>query len=232
MRFVLPILIAVTALVSVPTFFGQSRQITEAELTKLNTEATERRKGLPIRQKTSTTGYDAGVSSETLYEFGPNSTYHYLSIKRANGVETKTEGIRIGDIRYTRQQDGSWIKEPPQQKVGGSGSGNGNGNGSGSGIGSSTPPESTTEYLYIGSEKIHGQVTSHFRKTHTVKFTSRTPVLTRRVVDDYWFGADVMLVKESHEDEFINTSRRYKSVTEYEYNKDIKITAPIPDRPQ
>ena len=97
------------------------------------------------------------------------------------------------------------------------------------GTDSSVQPEITTEYLYIGSEKIHGQKTSHYRKTRVVKFTSRTPVLTRRRVEDYWFRADSMLVKESHEDGLFNDSRRYKSVTEYEYNKDIKITAPIPD---
>ncbi|HEV8592440.1 MAG TPA: hypothetical protein VGQ55_10085 [Pyrinomonadaceae bacterium] len=222
MRFVLPILIAITTLVSVPIVFGQSHQITEAELTKLNTEATAKRKGLPLREKNTTTGYNPGASSETLYEFGPNNTYHYLSIKRANGVETKTEGIRIGDVRYTRRQDGSWIKELPQGKVSG-------GSGIGNSANSSAPPETTTEYLYIGSEKIHDQRAAHYRKIHVVKFISRMPVLTRKVVNDYWFRADGMLVKESLEDVFENPNRSYKSVTEYEYNKDIKITAPIPD---
>jgi hypothetical protein len=224
MRFIIPVLVAVTALVSLPAVFGQSRQITEAELTRLTTEAIEKRKGLPQRQKTSTTGYDSGASSEAIYEFGPNDTYHYVSVHIAKGVETKKEGIRIGDVRYTRQQNGSWVKEPPQGKVSGSGSGGGIGSGT-----PTAPPETTTEYLYMGDEKVDHQKTAHYRKVHVVKFTSRTPVLTRKSVDDYWFRADGMLVKESHEDTFVNSPRTYKSVTEYEYDKEIKIIAPIPD---
>jgi hypothetical protein len=205
--------------------FAQSREVTEAELTKLKTDATEKGKGLPVRIKISTTGYEPSVSSESHREFGPNDTYHYLSIRKANGVETRTEGIRIGSVRYMRQQDGSWIKEPPPNTVGGSGSGSG----SGSGVGSSTPPETATEYLYLGGAKIDGQETNHYRRIRTIKFTSRTPVLTRRVVDEYWFRTDGLMVKETHEDAFENSKQRYKSVTEYEYGKDIKITAPIPD---
>jgi hypothetical protein len=140
MRILLLILVTFTTLVSVPSVFGQSRDITEAELNKLISEATTKRKGLPQRQKTTTVGYDSGDSSETLYEFGPNDTYHYRSSKKSKGVETKSEGIRIGEVRYTRQQDGSWVKEPPVSR------GTGTGSGSGSGMRSSVKPEITTEY--------------------------------------------------------------------------------------
>ena len=227
MRFVHSVLIAVITLLSAFTIFGQSREITEAELTRLRTEASDKQRGVQLRIKTSTTGYEPGVSSESITEYGPNHSYHFLTIKRENGVETKTEGIRIGAVRYTRLQDGNWTKETPQGTVGGGGVGSGSGSG-GSQV-SSIPPEVTIECLYIGSETIDGQATAHYRKTHTVKFTSRTPVVTRRSVDDYWFRTDGMLVKESREDGFSNSKQHYKSVTEYEYNKDIRITAPIPD---
>lgn len=226
MRVVILLILAITILVSAGATFGQTHEITEAELTKLKAASSERRKGLPVRVKTSTTGYEPGTSYESLLEFGPNDTYHYATVRRANGVETRTEGIRIGSVRYTRRQDGSWIKEPPPSRVGGIGAGNGSGSGSGT---PGTPPETTTEYLYVGSDKISGQEAAHYRKTHIVKFTSRTPVLTRRVVEEYWFRTDGLMVKETHEDAFENSKQRYKSVTEYEYNKDIKITAPIPD---
>jgi hypothetical protein len=227
MRYAVILLIAVASLISAENLLGQSRQIAEAELTKLIAEAAQKRKGIPQRQMTSTTGYDAGDSSEILYEFGPDDTSHYVSIRRAKGIETRTEGIRIRDVRYTRQKDGSWMKEPPREKTGGSGSGFGSGSGSSSS--SPSPPEKTTEYLYIGKEKTDGKKTEHYRKTSIVKFTLRSQVVTRRNVYDYWFNADGLMVKESHEDAFENSNRRYTTVTKYEYDKDIKITAPIPN---
>jgi len=225
MRFILPFFIVFTTLVSATVIVGQLRDITEAELNRLISEATEKRMGLSQREKTSTVGYDAGDSSETLYELGPNNSMHFVRVRRTKGVETKNESISIGGTNYTRQKDGSWIKEPRQ----GTGSGSGLGFGSGSGTASSIKPETTTEYRFIGSDKIDGQRTSRYRKTHIVKFTNRTPVLTRKVVDEYWFNTDGLLLKESHEDLFVESNRSYKSVTEYEYDNDIKITAPIPD---
>src|SRR5215204_4101035 len=110
MRFVYPLIIAVTIIATVPKAFAQSREITEAELKQLVAAAIEKRKGLPQRQKTSTYGYAEGDSSEKLAEFGPNDSYHYLVVRKSKGVEIKTEGIRIGDVRYTRQKDDSWTK--------------------------------------------------------------------------------------------------------------------------
>ena len=223
--FVILIFIAAATSISATRVVGQARTVTEADLTKLISEATQKRKGLPQRQRTSTTGYAAGDSSETLSEFGPDDTYHYVVIRRSKGAETRTEGIRIRGVRYTWQKDGSWIKELPQDKAGGGG----DGFGSGSGSAQTSKPETTDEYLYLGKEKIDGKKTEHYRKVHVVRFTSRTPVLTRRFVDDYWFGADGLLAKESREETLGNGGRRYTRVTTYEYDKNIRITAPIPD---
>ena len=227
MRLLLLITASVLLLVSVSAVFSQSRDITDAELSKLVFDAAAKRKEMTFRERVSTTGFSPGTSSEALYEFGPNDSYHYRSVKTRNGIETKAEGIRIGTVNYTRQENGSWIKDPPPKanKVGGSGSGNGTGYGTGPKV----PPEETTEIRFVGSDKIHGQRTSHYRKIHVVKFVDRTPPLTRKLVDEYWFNADGLLVKESHEDLFDNSGHPYTSVTEYEYDKDIKITAPIPD---
>lgn len=208
---------------------AQSRQVTEADLTRLKAQAAQARKGLSLREKRWTTGYDKEDSSESLSEFGPGDTHHYLVIRRAKGVETRTEGIRIGEVRYTRQNDGNWIKEPPPTGWRGFGIGSGSGSGNGTGDGSTTPPEKTTEYLYLGKEKIDGKETDHYRKTSVVKFTSRTSAFTRRFVEDYWFDASGLLIKESLEDEVGSSNRRYKRVAIYDYTADIKITAPIPD---
>jgi hypothetical protein len=224
MRLLLLITINILLLVSVPAVFSQSRDITDAELDKLITDAAAKREGVPRREKVSTTGYDPGESSEALYEFGPNDTYHYRFVEKRNGVETKAEVIRIGSVRYTIQKDGSWLKNSPQQSTG-----TGSGMGSGYGTGSNVKPEVTEEIRFVGSDEIHGKTISHYRKIHVVKFIGRTPPMTRKVVDEYWFDADGLLVKESHEDVHENFPQNYSSVTEYEYDKDIKITAPIPD---
>jgi len=225
MRILLLLFIAVITLVHVPNVFAQPRQITEAELKKLISDSAEKRKGMSYVQKRSTTGYNAGDSSDDLFEFGPNDTYHYRLLRKQNGTEIKYEGIRIGTVRYTLQQDGNWLKDIPKSQ---GSAGYGAGSGSGSGAGPSVPPEITQEYRYVGSEKMQGQLTSHYRKTEVVRFNSPT-ALTRRVVDDYWFNSDGLLLKESRDDKFENSERRYTSVTEYEYRKDIKITPPIPD---
>ena len=224
MRLLLLIMVNILLLVSASTVFSQSRDITDAELNKLISDAAAKRTEVPLREKTSTTGYAPGESSEALYEFGPNDTFHYRLVEKRNGVETKAEVIRIGTVRYTMQKDGSWLKDSPQQSTGG-----GSGFGSGYGTGSSVKPEVTEEIRFVGSDEIHGQTISHYRKIHIVKFIGRTPPITRKVVDEYWFNADGLLVKESHEDVLDNFPQRYTSVTEYEYDKDIKITAPIPD---
>src|SRR5690348_2653216 len=105
MRLLLLITINILLLVSVPAVFSQSRDITDTELDKLVSDAAAKRKGVPRREKISTTGYDPGESSEALYEFGPNDTYHYRFVEKRNGVETKAEVIRIGSVRYTMQKD-------------------------------------------------------------------------------------------------------------------------------
>lgn len=222
MRIVILLIFALTVLVSGSAALAQDREITEAELTRLKATSTEKQKDLPVRIKTSTVGYEPGTSAESLFEYGPNDTYHYVTVRRTNGVETRAEGIRIGSVAYKRLQDGRWVKEPPPGNVGGTGSGTASGT-------ASAPPETTTQYLYLGRDKIEGREAAHYRKTHIVKFVSRTPVLVRRVIEDYWFRPDGLLVKDTNEDVFDNSKQRYKSVTEYKYDTDIKITAPIPD---
>lgn len=204
---------------------AQERKSSEEEIKKLMSDATVKRKGVPQRQKLTTTGYGPDDRSETLYEFGSNDTFRVVSRRKANGVETKTETIRIGAIRYDRQKDDSWLKIEP--KPPGADGGLSSASGSGSGISSGTV-ESTKEYLFLGVEKIGKVKTNHYRTTNKVVFLSGKPVRTRLAIYDYWFSEDGMLIREMHEDSFENSRQRYKSVTDYEYDVDIKIVAPIP----
>ena len=216
------IALVVVSIVSVSS--AQSRKVTEDDIAKLVAAAVEKREGKIYRQIVTTTGYKEGDSYEGVFEFGPNNTYQYRIIRRSNGIETKDEGIRIGDVRYTRQSDGSWIKETPKEN----GRGSGQGSGYGSAAQSSPPPEVTAEYRYVGSDKVNGTNADRYRKTRVTKFASRDRTITRRGLSEYWFSADGLLLKETSEDMFENSKQRYKSVTVYEY-ANIRITAPIPE---
>jgi hypothetical protein len=203
------------------TAFGQSRNISEDELKRLISDASDKRKGIPLRQRVSSTGYGPNDGFEAIYESGSDDTFHVAITRKTKGVETKVESIRIGKIHYTRQADGTWIKEEPI------GSGQGSGSGSGNGI-SVGKPDVTIDRRFLGTDTIDGQKTSHYRTTEKVTFVPNPPVRTRHVTHDYWFRKDGMLVRESTEDSFENSSQHYKSVTNYEYDKPIKIVAPIP----
>lgn len=207
------------------TLQAQERKSSEEEIKKLISAAMDKRKGVPQRQKLVTTGYSADDSSETLYEFGPNDTFRVVSTRKANGVETKTETIRIGATRYDRQKDGSWVKIEPKPISSGGGvvSGIGSGNGTSSGT-----VESTKEYFFLGVEKVGNVKTNHYRTTNKVIFLSSKPVRTRHAINDYWFRDDGLLIRETRGDGFENSRQRYKSVTDYEYDVDIKIVAPMP----
>lgn len=213
----LPIFITLATMVS----FGQKHEVTEAELKNMVADAAEKRKAMSVREKNSTTGYNPGTSSESVFEFGPNETSHYVVIRRTKSDETKTEGITIGSVRYTRRADGSWVKETTR---GGSGGGSGSGNGNGTGA---DTPQVTIEIKYVGEEKLAGEKALHYRNTHTVIFPNRPASWTRITVRNYWFTRDGLLLMESLDDNIgVN---RYKSTTEYEYDKNIVIIAPIPD---
>jgi hypothetical protein len=107
-------------MISASPAFGQAREITQSELTNVKTISADKQKGLPRREKvTVTRGDDLQIRSESIFEYGPNGTYHYIVVRRENGVETKTEGIRIGPVQYYRLKDGTWTKEPPPRGLGG-----------------------------------------------------------------------------------------------------------------
>jgi hypothetical protein len=232
MRFAIPLTTALATLSLFAAAFGQSREITASELTNLKTISTEKQKGLPRREKVTTTGYGPSDRLESLLEFGPDDTYHYVIVRKANGVETRDEGIHIGFVRYKRQQDGGWVKQPLARGLGGVGSGSGDGSGYGGGTGTgpgSAPPEITETHLYLGTERIDGRKAAHYRKERIIKFRARTDGLVRKVVNEYWFRDDGLLVKSMDEDVLENARSAYRRVVEFQYDKNIRIKAPIPE---
>lgn len=85
------------------------------------------------------------------------------------------------------------------------------------------------ERRFIGSERIGKQKTKRYRTTKTITFREGQSEWKRLVSDEYWFGSNGMMVRESHED-VLGKNKRYKPVTDCEYDEGVRIVAPNPKR--
>jgi hypothetical protein len=231
--------LTVATLLFAPTLFAQPKPIAEAELNKLKSAAVDGRSRVPYRVKMRTTGPGTRGSSESMQEYSGTRSVHHLFIARsANGVElTRTETISIGDVTYLRQKDGTWVIEPPAEpppppatikKVDTGSVIRSGGPRDGSGIAAWSSTKQSAEHFYIGKETLNGQETDHYRTTRVITLDGNKQ-LVRRIVDDFWFNANGLMVKQTSEGSYDDGSAAHGTVTEYEYPKEIKIVAPIPN---
>ena len=132
----------------------------------------------------------------------------------------KQEGIRIGDVRYTRQKDGSWVKEPPTSKTGGRVLGTGNGRGTLKRLRKRRLNTFILEKRRSMARKQHiiaNSKSSNSRRTHQFSFVgSLTSIGLERT------GYLLRNQKRTPSKTPISV---IKSVTEYEYDSNIKIAA-------
>lgn len=236
-------LLAVVLLLA-PTLVAQPRPITEAEFAKIKNEAMKKRTKVPLRVKRSWKTANSDVSSEALYEYSRNDTFHFVYVTPFYGIEKRTESIQIGKAKYVRNADGTWTKDPllvsnfdlsgyGSATGDGSDRGSGTGNNSGAGDSSGGPASSaettrTAEHFYVGKEILKGQECSHYRTIRTVTYTGKTG-LSRETVEDYWINANGLLLKETHETSRGAVPYTSSTIIEYEYPKEINIVPPIPD---
>lgn len=222
MRYLVLAFVAAIWLVSVPGAWAQSRPITDTELTQLLGNAAEKRTGRPYRVHVRQwTEGEPESATEGIWEYGLKNTMHYRLVSGGTS-DTWLEAIWIGSQAYRRQQDGKWIKLPWQAPSDPAKTA------LGSLFRAGDPSELTVECLYVGSEMVHGQTASHYRKTVLIKFTSGTPI-TVKEVEDYWINAGGLVVKRSYASNEEDLKKQVIRVSDYEDNVDIKITAPIPD---
>lgn len=199
---------------------AQTRVIAEAELDKVISAATEKRKTIPHRA-TKVLFSSVGISTVLMTEFNGNDRYRHIGSTRVDGVVmSRTENIRIGSVLYILE-DGRWSKGPLPRATGSPGVGNGGG------TTSPTEREEKRDCLYLGNEELNGRYADHYQHVLTVTFAGPKP-LTKKTSHDYWITSDGMMVKETSES-IVRGERITMQTIEYEYPQEIKIVAPIPD---
>lgn len=212
------LLICVTAVLCIDAQ-AQTRKIEEAEFKGKISNASRLRAGLAMRVTVTTEGYAPGDRSRTVYDHGPDGAMRIAVSRTSNGVETRSETIRIGGSVYTRQNESEWRKIEVSS---GQGSGIGSGRGSGT---QGTPPRIETEYAYLGKHRINGQKADRYRKTITTTSSIAERKLIRTFVEEYWYREDGMLLRMASEDTI--PPNKYRTTTEYDYSTTIKIEPPI-----
>ncbi len=200
--------------------FSQKQDITEAKFNELIELATVKRALVQYRENESRTGYDAGTSTEYMREQLPPDRSRALIVQKNITGITRTEVIWIGDVKYVKLNEGEWKKEEAQQFTGASGSGSG----SGSGIAPSKP-DIKQSYQYLGTEKLNGVVTDHYQMTKTITLNLSNGSHVRKNSRSCWYNKDGMLIKMVFEDRI--DPLVYRVVTEYDYDVNLKIEAPI-----
>lgn len=196
--------------------------LSEWELEGIVAAAKERSSGLPQRHRSVSTGYEPGESSETLYEFGTGNSFRAVSTKVSNGLVTKTETIIVGSARYDRRKDGTWERFDPNKQERSEGSSFG----IGSGVASEGVPEITKTVAILGVEKVGEQNATRYRATKRLVFRLNGNVRTKVEINEYWLGENGLLLRVSSENYVENGGDRNKNVTDYEYPKQLVITAP------
>lgn len=207
------------------TTLGQERKITEDELNSLISVSVAKQKGKTFRQTISSTGIAPDDHSETIYEFGPDHAFHALMTRKSGGVETRTEFAFIGNYKYERQSDGTWSKQE-LPAPGSSQAAGGSAGGSDSGA-SPVNIDTTTEFLFLGTETSGKDKTDHYLSRRKMTYASGSLGRTRYVVKEYWFRADGLLLKERFDDFFAETDTHLKTAIDFDYDKEVKIVAPI-----
>jgi hypothetical protein len=213
------LIISIAVIVATHNSFGQIRKITADELEHLKAVSKYKALHVPVRITTSSTGYEPGTSSQLVREIDADGSEHSLLIGREDGKESREETIHIGYESYILDS-GKWYKGATgmdMRVVRRSGS-----------DGPSIEPEITLEHSYVGSEKIGGRNVDHYRKIIIRKYAA-AGMPTQRTTEDYWFAIDGIPIRESFEDMFEKTTKYLKRVTVYDYDKKIKITAPVID---
>jgi hypothetical protein len=168
--------------------------------------------------ETKVNGNLSGPSDESFSEFVPPDKRRFVSILKTPKFTTKIETISIGGKEYSRKDGGTWqlkeVKEntpPPQTKT--------------------KMSVESTEYKYLGQEKIDGEKTDVYEQVIKHKMTdekaSRESIST--IKTKYWYGESGLLLKMEAEMEITNEimPSYSKRTYIYEYDPNIKIEAPI-----
>lgn len=204
----------------VSTAVSQTKAITEEKFNEMIEQAKAKRSKVAYRQKESTVGYDADTSAEFITEVTPPDRSYTISVRKNAKGTTRTEVIWIGKVKYLKLNQEEWKKEEVRQVDSMSGAGSGSGL-----VSESSKPDIKQSYELRGTEKINGILTERYEMAKTITFNMTNGTYVRKNSRSYWYNKDGMLVKAILEDKI--GSRTYRVVTEYDYDVNFKIEAPI-----
>lgn len=214
------LLLSLIAFSLVGTALTQSTPLSEKQFYKLVSRAEDKYRNTPRRETTTRSGYYQGIVEQDVWEFGSNDSSRWSKVTTTNGRETdRVEMIQVGNFHYVLQSDGSWKKRDGRRI--------GIGEGMGIGFGPMIfPVRKSDEYRDLGLEKLGGVSTRHYRHVHTETFPPSGLPAERVSSSDYWLRSDGFLVKRIDEGNVADSTRRYRIVTEYVYDKRLKIFPP------
>lgn len=139
----------------------------------------------------------------------PDREHSVYEITESNKTR-RSEIIRIGSVRYDKNDDGSW-RQTTENRLSGSGSGSSN-----------------VTYFYLGTEVRNGKTVRLYQAIYRIAL--RSPPGERKfsvTTNSYTFSEDGLLLFELRENhDGLLTKPNVYSV-EYVYDPNIKIEAPI-----
>ena len=206
------LLTAVFVLTIASTGFTQVKQISYSDYYKADSEAYRLMRDVSTRIVRKTENIENGVvvsSVETISEDLLPDRYRYVRIEKKGGEETSYETIQIGEMEYTRTNNGAWTSK----KIGGSGSG------SAGGVGYSSCVQYTEESDFVGGQSA--------RKLRKLEIRNGEKGLLFNDSMKWYNQQGQFLRTEIITGAFEPRSENYREVVAYEYNPNIKIEAPI-----
>ncbi len=211
------IIVAFTAFV-----FGQDRSIPVDEFDKMLSTAeakllTVKRKVIDSHIEPGGSGIGNGsiriVTTLTIDDMAGGVRVAHNRV----GAETSTDDeIRIGNLVYSRENKGKWMKGPLLPTIG------------------IVPTEESmnevdfrsisgacqVEVIGSGMDEVRVYVKNEFHTYRTKDWPYKT--VTTRI----WVRKDGMLAKKVEEANLLNTGRSHRNETTYEYGPNIKVVAP------
>ena len=214
------IISAILVLSASLTIFAQDQTALKQQLTNLKENAYKKSKNKTYRVKMTGESHRRSNDpkpnqfSSQIREYTPPDNSHIIyKLKTDQGI-LQEEKILIGQKEYIKQSDGSWREAPSR----------GNGIGGNFAVaGNPIENEVSVEYFYKGKKNINNQTADLYevRTTRKYKTTNTESINTER----YWFDQNGMFLRTENEGK-INNKVTSSSISEYEYNLNIKIEAP------
>jgi hypothetical protein len=173
---------------------------------------------------------ESDYSSKMVFEYGVNGEVRDTNSSTFGGKTTTSESLRVGKWIYYRTGTEPWARKERQPIQG-------NGQGSGSGCAAADElVSSETEYKYLGSGDIKGEVVRVYARTVREKKVNRTTgKFSDSVISSkYWINADGFTLKHElvSENRWERQNSRNRIVTEWEFDPTMVFTPPeIAPRP-